>query len=141
MGDPLMGRYASVKLYDGTNDNLIANLGAWSIDINMDDIDATAFGSVWKKSMPGFQGWTGSAEGFYDPSDTSGQAVLQSDALSATKITAIKFFIDSTSYWTPDVTNDTEAGCYINAVSIKHDKAGVAAVTYSIIGYGQLALV
>ena len=136
MGNPLMGRYASVKL----GSDLIANLTNWSIDINMDDIDVTAFGSVWGKSMPGFQRWTGSAEGYYDPADTNGQAELQNDALNATKITDIRFYIDSTSYWTPDVTNDPDAGCYINTVSIKHDKAGVAAVTYSILGYGPLVL-
>ena len=137
MGDPLMGRYASVKL----GSNLVANLTNWSIDINMDDIDVTAFGSVWGKSMPGFQRWTGTAEGHYDPADTNGQAVLQDDALSATKITDIRFYIDSTSYWTPDVTNDSDAGCYINTVSIRHDKAGVAAVTFNILGYGPLTLV
>ena len=132
-----MGRYASVKL----GSNLVANLTNWSIDINMDDIDVTAFGSVWGKSMPGFQRWTGTAEGYYDPADTNGQAVLQDDALSATKITDIRFYIDSTSYWTPDVTNDSDAGCYINTVSIRHDKAGVAAVTFNILGYGPLTLV
>ena len=136
MGDPLMGRYASVKL----GSNLVANLTNWSIDINMDEIDVTAFGSVWGKSMPGFQRWTGSAEGHYDPADTNGQAELQSNALSATKITDIRFYIDSTSYWTPDITNDSDAGCFINVVSVKHDKAGVASVTYSILGFGPLVL-
>ena len=137
MGDPLMGRYASVKLAS----DLIANLSNWSVDISSDEIDVTVFGSVWKKSMPGFQGWTGSAEGFYDPADSTGQAVMQSDALNATKITNIRFYINSTSYWTPDVTTDTNAGCYVNTVSIRHDKAGVAAVTFNILGYGPLTLV
>ena len=137
MGTPLMGRYASVKI----GSDLVANLSAWNIDINMDDIDVTVFGSVWKKSMPGFQGWSGGAEGFYDPADTDGQQSLIDNALSATKITDIRFYIDSTSYWTPDLTTDTAAGCYINTVSVKHDKAGVAAVTLNIIGYGPLTLV
>ena len=137
MGDPLQGRYASVKL----DTNLIANLGSWNIDVNLDTIDVSVFGSVWGKSIPGMQHWTGSVEGFYDPADANGQAALQADALASTKITDIKFYIDAVSYWTPDVTNDTEAGCYINTLSIKHDKAGVAAVTYSIIGFGALTLV
>lgn len=136
MGDPLMGRYASVKL--GTD--LVANLTNWTININMDNIDVSAFGSVWGKGMPGMQSWTGSAVGHYDPADTAGQAVLQSDALNATKITNIKFFIDNTSAWVPDITSDSDAGCYINTVNIAHDKAGVASVTYDIIGYGPLVL-
>lgn len=137
MGTPLQGRYASVKL--GTD--LVANLGNWSIDINLDTIDVSVFGSVWGKGIPGMQRWTGTVEGFYDPADTNGQAALQDDALSSTKITDIRFYIDSTSYWTPDVTNDSEAGCYISTVSIRHDKAGVAAVTYNILGFGPITLV
>ena len=137
MGDPLQGRYASVKLAS----NLIANLGDWSLDINLDSIDVSVFGSTWGKAIPGMQRWTGSANGFYDPADTNGQATLKTDALASTKVTDIRFYVDSTSYWTPDVTGDADAGCYINTISIKHDKAGVASVGYSIIGFGPLTLV
>lgn len=137
MGKPLMGRNASVKL--GTN--LIQNLGKWAINISMDTIDATAFGSVWKKEMPGFQGWSGSVEGYFDPSDTSGQKVLMDAALAATLITNVKFFIDNTSGYVIDITGDSNAGMYITGVSISHDKAGVAQVTYSVVGYGGIALV
>lgn len=137
MSDPLQGRYASVKLAS----NIIANLGSWNIDINMAEIDVSVFGSTWGKSIPGMNKWTGGVEGFYDPDDTNGQAALETKALAATKITNARFYIDSTSYWTPDVTSDTDAGCYVNTMSIKHDKAGVAAVTYSIVGFGPLALV
>jgi hypothetical protein len=137
MPDPLMGRYATVKL--GTT--LVENLGRWNINIALDEIDVSAFGTVWKKNQPGFQGWTGTIEGMYDPADTDGQKTLHDAALAATKIQNIRFYIDSTSYWTPDTTDDAANGCYISSVDITHDKAGVAQVTMNIIGYGKLALV
>jgi hypothetical protein len=137
MPDPLNGRYAAVKI--GTA--LIQNLGKWSVDIKMDEIDVSVFGSVWGKKIPGVQSWTGSLDGFYDPADTTGQKVLSAAALAATKVTNMRFYIDSTSYWCPDVTADSGAGAYISSVSISHDKAGVASLTMSVIGFGPLLLV
>jgi len=137
MNEPLMGRYASIKVAT----TLVENLGKWSLDIKMDEIDTSVFGSVWGRKIPGMQAWTGTLEGYYDPADTNGQKVLQDAALAATKLTTIRFYIDSTSYWTPDVTSETNAGAYISSISINHDKAGVAAITMNVIGYGKIALV
>lgn len=136
MGDPLKGRYASVKL----GSDLVQNFGRWSLNFDLDEIDVTVFGSVWKKSVPGFQGWGATVEGFYDPADTTGQLALQSDALSATKVTDLRFYINSDSYWTPDVTNDSDAGAYITGIAIDHDKAGVATVSFTVVGFGPLTL-
>lgn len=133
MPDPLMGRYASVKI--GTV--LVENMGKWSISIKMDEIDTSVFGSSWGRKIPGMQAWTATIEGFYDPSDTDGQKVLQDAALAATKLTTIRFYIDSTSYWSP---SGSGAGAYISGVDINHDKAGVAAVTMNIIGFGEIGL-
>lgn len=137
MGTPLMGRYASVKV----GSVLVQNLGKWDLDIKMGEIDVSVFGSVWGKKIPGMQDWTATLDGFYDPSDTVGQKVLQDAALAATKLTDIRFYIDSTSYWTPDVTGETGAGAYITDVKVTHDKAGVAALSMSVVGYGKIAIV
>ena len=137
MGTPLMGRYASIK----KGSVLVQNLGKWTLDIKMDEIDTSVFGSVWGKKIPGMQSWTGSIEGFYDPADSTGQKALQDAALAATKLTDIRFYIDSTNYWTPDVTGESDAGAYISSVSVGHDKAGVASITMAVIGYGKIALV
>jgi hypothetical protein len=137
MNEPLMGRFAAIKLAS----TLVENLGKWNLDIKMDEIDTSVFGSTWGRKIPGMQAWTATLEGFYDPADTNGQKVLQDAALAATKLTTIRFYIDSTSYWTPDTTSETNAGAYISSISISHDKAGVAAVNMNIIGYGKIALV
>jgi len=136
MGTPLRGRYASVKI----GSTLIQNLGKWGIGVTTDEIDASVFGTTWKQTMTGYQGWSGSLEGFYDVADTTGQLALQNAMLSATKVTDIRFYIDSTSYWTPDVTNDSDAGCYVSSMNIEHDKAGIASVSFNVVGYGQLGL-
>jgi hypothetical protein len=137
MSDPLIGRYASIK----KGAVLVQNLGRWTLDIKMDEIDVSVFGTVWGKKIPGMQAWTGTIEGFYDPADAAGQKVLHDAALAATKLTDIRFYIDSTSYWTPDQTDNTANGAYISSISVNHDKAGVAAITMNVIGFGKILLV
>jgi hypothetical protein len=137
MPDPLMGRYAAIKI----STTLVENLGKWTLDLSGSEIDVSAFGDVWEKKMPGMQGWTASIEGMYDPADTDGQAILIAAKLAATKIQNIRFYVDSTSYWTPNLTSNTLAGCYIQNVSINHDKAGVAQITMNVLGYGAIVLV
>ncbi len=137
MNDPLMGRYASVKI----GSTVIENLGKWVLDIKTNEIDVSVFGSVWGKKIPGQQAWTATIDGFYDPADAAGQANLQADMLAGTKITDIKLFINSTSSWEPDITTDTNAGCYVTGLNIAHDKAGVAAISMTIVGFGPIKLV
>jgi len=132
-----MGRYASIK--KGTT--LIQNLGRWTLDIKMDEIDVSVFGTVWGKTIPGMQKWTATIEGFYDPGDTNGQKALHDAALAATKLTDVRFYIDSTSYWACNLTGDSNAGAYITGINVNHDKAGVAAITMNVVGYGSLILV
>lgn len=131
------GRNASVKL--GTN--LVRELGAWSITMNRDEIDTTAFGSTWAKSEVGMAKWTARVEGYLDISDTTGQQALFNAYKNATLITNIKFFVDNTSGYVPDITADSNAGCRISSYEVSTDKAGVAKVTINFAGQGPIALV
>jgi hypothetical protein len=137
MADPLNGRYASIK----KGSVLVQNMGKWALAIKMAEIDVSVFGSVWGKKIPGMQDWTGTIDGFYDPADTIGQKLLHDAALAATKLTDIRFYIDSTSYWTPDISGESGAGAYITSINVGHDKAGVASISMSVVGYGKIALV
>jgi len=136
MSDPLMGRYASIK----KGSVLVQNLGRWTLDIKMDEIDVSVFGTVWGKKIPGMQAWTATIEGFYDPADTVGQKLLHDAALAATKLTDIRFYIDANSYWAPDQAGDSANGAYITTISVNHDKAGVAALTLNVVGFGKILL-
>lgn len=137
MGTPLMGRYASVKI----GSSLVANLGRWNIDITMESIDVSAFGSTWGQFLPGQQSWKGTFEGNYDPADVAGQKAIETLALAAGAMSTIKFFVDNTHYWTPDTGADASAAGYITGWTIQHDKAGVATLTANIVGYGPLKYV
>jgi hypothetical protein len=98
------------------------------------------FGTIWGKKVPGMQDWSATIEGFYDPADTDGQDVLQDAALAATKLTDLRFYIDNTSYWAPDQAADSANGAFITGLNVAHDKAGVAALTINLVGYGAIAL-
>jgi len=136
MGDPLMGRFASIKIGSA----LVQNMGRWTLDIRSDEIDVSCFGTVWGKMMIGMQRWTATLEGMYDPADTTGQLALQEAEIAATKLTDVRLYINTTSYWCPDVTGETNAGAFISGVSVSHDKAGVASVTFNVVGFGKLIL-
>lgn len=137
MPDPLMGRYATIKI--GTV--LVENMGNWTLNLTGTDIDVSAFGDTWEKKMPGMQGWTATLDGNYDPADTDGQAILTAAKLAATKLKTLRLYIDSTSYWNIASDEDTNHGCYISSITITHDKAGVATVSMSVLGYGKIKLI
>ncbi len=136
MPDPLMGRYASIKLATA----LVENLGNWKISLTGSEIDVSAFGDTWEKKMPSMKGWNATLTGMYDPADTDGQQVLHNAWLNGTKITNIRFYIDSTSYWSVASDENTNYGCYINSMDVTHDKAGVAQITMNILGFGKVKL-
>ncbi len=155
---PYTGRYAAIRLSSGTTEAAVEMLGKWDLSITFDTMDASVFGSVWKKNLNGMQGWTGKFDGFYSVSTaagSTGQKILQDDALTQTKIQNIRFYLNSTrdgstgaycfmpnySSSHVDVTNySTTAGAYVGNISIGQDKAGIATVSYDVKGYGPIGL-
>jgi len=150
MATPLSGRYCSVRW----NENIINSLGTWEIVINVDSAEVGEFGSVWKKTLPMMQGWSGTVTGFFD-TNTSAQhqlTALLKNSLQANKIQDIRFFPESSisvesgttaMYFMPAYTSvgsDTEAGAYITNVRVSADKNGLVSGSYDIIGYGPIAL-
>ena len=133
----MSGRTASVKLASAT----IVGMGTWTIPIALDEIDATSFGSTWKKTDVGFSGWSASFNGYYDTGDTTGQGALQTAALAGTLLTDVRFHVDSTSYWTPNVTSDSAAGCRITSLEMTFDKADIGRISYTMAGTGPINLV
>lgn len=154
MATPLTGRVASIRiggLASGAVGTVINNLGHWEIAISFDELDASVFGTVWKKNMTGMQGWTGTVEGFLDPSTAANTQItgLLNSALDATKIQDIRFYLQTSSglFFMPDYTTygaaestACDAGAYISNVRISHDKNGLASASYNILGYGALGL-
>lgn len=130
----LTGRNAKVLLGSTT----IAEMGTWGINFTTDQIDTTSFGSGWKKADRGMIGWEGTASGYLDKTDTSGQVTIENAVLNGTKLTTIKFYIDASTYWAPS-TSSADAGCYVTGYNIGQDKAGVATVEFTFAGCGILS--
>lgn len=131
----ILGRNAAVKLDTTT----IAELSSWSLEVTADIIREDVFGTTWaKKHGLSATDWSGTVEGLYDPTDTTGQDVLRDAVISGTKITTIRFYEDSTNYWTPNTGSDAYAGCYIVGMPITVAQGDVGRITFNVEGTGPI---
>jgi len=133
----LNGRNASVKKGTYT----IANLSSWKIDMPNQEIDTSAFGDTWGKSDVGQRKWSATVSGFCDITDTNGQKAIESAWGSGALINDVKFYLDNTSYWVPDVTTDSDAGGRVTSYSIGQSKNGVASIDFTLSGSGPITFV
>lgn len=156
MATPLSGRYASIRIEGVVSSSdypglVVDNFGHWEVAINFDELDASVFGTVWKKNMTGMQGWSGTVEGFFDSNTSSGKQIagILNASLDATLIQDFRFYLQTSSglffmpnfsTYTGTTDNDTAAGAYISNVRIAHDKSGLASASYNVLGYGSLGL-
>jgi len=150
MATPLSGRYCSIRWDEHT----ISSLGTWEIVINVDSAEVAEFGSVWKKTLPMMQGWSGSVTGFFDTATSSQHQLtaLLKNSLQANKIQDIRFYPESSvneagttgMFFMPAYTSvcigTTDAGAFISNVRVSADKGGLVSGSYDILGYGPIAL-
>ena len=134
------GRFASARL--GTY--VIASLGNFSIDGWANDmIETTSFGDIAKTYEFAMQSYgTIKCSGFFATGDTTGQDLLMSAFQNQSKITNLRLYIDSTSYYTPGVTSNSSSCVMVTSVSpVVFDKAQVGQITYTFQISGVLTLV
>ena len=131
------GRNATVKKGTYT----VAELASWALDLSNDEIDTTAFGSTWKKSDVGMRGWSLSIEGHYDPTDATGQNLIEAAWAGGSLINDIKVYVDSTSYWIPDVTTNSNAGGRVTSYAINQAHDAVAGISFTLAGSGEITFV
>jgi hypothetical protein len=136
---PLAGNKAKVVKGSST----VAGMGNWKMDgISVDQLEYTSFGDTAKKYITGLLDYgTISFGGFYDPTDTTGQGALVSANFSNTKLTDVKLYINNTSYWTPNLTADSDAGMYVTSFNIGIDKSGLGTIEFTGKATGPWALV
>jgi hypothetical protein len=133
--DPIIGRKGGVYL--GTV--LVANMANIKLDFNTDDLDGSVFGSGWGATLPGQQKWVAAVDGFLDMLDITGQLVIKAAKFAGTKITNMRFAHSrGGSYWTPDITTDSAAGCYVGTMGIDQPNNGLVKVNYKIGGVGPI---
>ena len=133
------GNNAKVTLGAAT----VVGMGNWSLPgISTDLLESTAFGDTAKQYLTGLLDYGDvNFGGLYDPSDSTGQAVLISANLNNSKISVIRLYVDNTSYWTPDTTTVTDAGMLVQTTAIGIDKSGLATITFSGKATGPWVLV
>lgn len=79
----------------------VLGIGKWEYTApSAEEHDATQFGDNWEKTLLGIKkGGSISFEGLLDPSDSTGQEVLELAAAENTEITNMRFYVDNTSYY------------------------------------------
>ena len=131
------GRNALVKIGTDT----VAEMASWSLDLSNDEIDTSAFGSSWKKSDVGMRGWSMSVSGHYDPSNTVGQGLVEAAWAAGSLISTIKMYVDSSSYWVPDVTTDSSAGGRVTSYALNQAHDAVAGISFTLSGSNHITFV
>lgn len=63
--------------------NAVAELSSWTLDINQEPVESTALGQSSRSYKPGITNWSGSAECFWDESDTA-QSQIDTDMATVT---------------------------------------------------------
>jgi hypothetical protein len=123
------GNNAKVTLGSST----VVGMGNWKMPgVSPDLLESTAFGDTSKQFMTGLLDYGGvTFGGLYDPSDSTGQAILVSANINNSKIANIRLYVDATSYWTPNVTAVSAAGMIMQSVAIGADKSGLATIEFS----------
>ena len=139
-----VGRLAKVTI--GTVK--IAEMGTWSLDgITMDMIDDSEFGDTFKTFAMGMGDYgTISFSGWWDMSDSTGQKALESAQLNVVKLTSLRFYVNNTSYYTPNTNTTTgsngnvDAGMYVQSMKVSFEKGSIGKIDFTCKATGPLVL-
>jgi hypothetical protein len=130
-----VGRDAKVTI----NDVLVANLAEYTISTSAETIRGGVFGDQYERVHgTGLLGWSGSIAGYLDHTDTTGQDIIHNAAVSGTKITSFKLYVNSTDYYYPDTVAFSDAGVYISNEEITAAQNDVTRVSFNFDGTGPL---
>lgn len=127
------GRYAAVKL----GSDLIRGIGKWDLTMDAKEADDTEFGDGWERTDVAMMGWKATFSGLVRPDDPFQQA-LDTYFLSGGLVPDIRFYINSTVYFAPDVAANPEAGGRVKSQKFGQDKDKNATVAYEITGSGPI---
>lgn len=123
----LSGTLGSV-VYTTGGTTMVGEMKEWSLDMQMDMPDATAFGDNWREFTSGIKTWTGTFAGNFDSAD-SVQTSLRS-AFLAGSVCGLRFYVSTANYFS--------GSAYINGQTPATAFDGLATIEYSIQGTGAL---
>jgi len=138
------GRYSCVTVNAATTEAVVAEINKHSVSRQSDTLDTPVFGNDgWGRSTVGVKKYSGSFEGYYDPTDAAGQAVLEDSWENGTIINDIRFYsqykttIGETVYYDKPSTG-TGNGIIITNIEKDIDVNGVGTISFSYEGCGPL---
>lgn len=112
--------------------NTVANLQKWGISAKGNVAKTTVFGSSgsWETNTPTIRGWTATADGLTDASDTNGQVALFG-GLNSTF--TLELDIDGTHHWSGSaiLTGIDPSADAQNMNTIKLTFTGTGALTFT----------
>jgi hypothetical protein len=120
------GKNADVKI----TSTAVASLGDWSISTSAQFVSKLAFeDDAEVKYWTGYN-WTATAAGWLDLAD-AGQLAWFSACISGTQQTTVKFYVDTTSYFS--------GNCYVTGFNPTATRGDLVKVSYTFEGDGALA--
>jgi hypothetical protein len=138
------GRYACVTVNALTTEAVVAEINKQNVSRQSDTLDTPVFGNDgWGRSTVGVKKYSGSFDGYYDPSDTDGQAVLEDSWENGTVISDIRLYYKysttsgETVYYDKPTTG-TGNGIIITNIERSIDVNGVGEISFSYEGCGPL---
>ena len=125
------GKSAQYKL---TTD-IVADMGDWSIDANLELADDSAMGDSWRSKVAGLAAWSGSASGSFNLLDTY-QKVVHDLLVAATPTgthAISRFYVNTSSYYHGTI--------FISNIRINAAIGDVIKISFSFTGSGALTYV
>lgn len=115
------------KVFVGSSQ--VAEVKSWSLEITSDTVDASIIGTEWRKNQATIKSWSGSLDGFWDETDTTGQGELTAGATVTLNLYPEG---DDTGaiYWSGDAI--------VTSISYSASFDGLVEVTFSFTGNGAL---
>jgi len=138
------GRKGAVTIEIASVETLFGELNTWSTNVTGGETDTSVFGDFWGKTDVGMLGWSGTASGFYDPSDAAQEALwnlLVSGNLEPTLRLYIQYSTTSSNpirYWKADTASDPNAGIRVTGFNTGQTHSGVATFDFAFSGSGPI---
>ncbi|MGB9613901.1 MAG: phage tail tube protein [Fervidobacterium sp.] len=119
-----------VKPEGATTATKVLEISKWSLDISTDEIETTSFDSDgWKEFLTGLGEWSGSFEGNFNPSDTTGQVALLNAILNKT-LSEVELHVNDTVKFSGKVKLSTSIETPVDdKVSVSFDFKGTGKLT------------
>lgn len=119
----------------------ILGIGSWKIGgSQVEELDDSEFGDDWEQYLLGIiKGGSVTFTGLYKVDDTTGQDMIRQAFYYKSDITDIRFYVDDSSYYTPNSTTAAGGGlpaaCPVSVINITSEPE----ITFDKSGLGQVS--